>query len=48
MLGMNHIWMLNSHAGYYKRATAICINTTMGNSASLIVSNSSSDQMNLA
>lgn len=38
MLGMNYIWMLNSHAGYYKRATAIGINMTMGNSAGLIVS----------
>ncbi|KAE9379536.1 MFS general substrate transporter [Stipitochalara longipes BDJ] len=36
MLGMNYIWMLNSHAGYYKRATAIGINMTMGNSAGFI------------
>jgi hypothetical protein len=26
MLGGNYVWMLNSHAGYYKRATAIGVN----------------------
>ncbi|KAH7027382.1 major facilitator superfamily domain-containing protein [Microdochium trichocladiopsis] len=37
MLGMNYVWMLNSHAGYYKRATAIGINMTVGNSAGLVI-----------
>jgi hypothetical protein len=35
MLGHNYVWMLNSHAGYHKRATAIGINTTVGNCAAL-------------
>lgn len=37
MLGLNYVWMLNSHAGYYKRATAIGINMTVGNCAGLII-----------
>ncbi|RDW63755.1 MFS transporter-2 [Coleophoma cylindrospora] len=37
LLGMNYIWMLNSHAGYYKRATAVGMNLTMGNAAGLII-----------
>jgi hypothetical protein len=37
MLGGNYVWMLNSHAGYYKRATAIGINMTVGNSAGLVI-----------
>lgn len=38
MLGLNYVWMLGSHAGYYKRATAVGINLTIGNSAGLVVS----------
>ena len=38
MLGLNYVWMLGAHAGYYKRATAIGINMTIGNCAGLIVS----------
>ena len=37
MLGGNYVWMLGSHAGYYKRATAIGINMTVGNSAGLVI-----------
>ncbi|RDW60221.1 major facilitator superfamily-containing protein [Coleophoma crateriformis] len=37
MLGLNYVWMLNSQAGYFKRATAIGINMTMGNAAGLII-----------
>lgn len=37
MLGLNYVWMLNSHAGYYKRATAIGINMTVGNCAGLVI-----------
>ncbi|RDW84353.1 hypothetical protein BP6252_01943 [Coleophoma cylindrospora] len=37
MLGLNYVWMLNSQAGYFKRATAIGINMTMGNTAGLII-----------
>jgi hypothetical protein len=37
MLGGNYVWMLNSHAGYYKRATAIGINMTVGNCAGLVI-----------
>jgi hypothetical protein len=37
MLGLNYVWMLNSHAGYYKRATAIGINMTIGNCAGLVI-----------
>ena len=37
MLGGNYVWMLNSHAGYYKRATAIGINMTIGNCAGLVI-----------
>jgi hypothetical protein len=39
MLGLNYVWMLNSQAGYFKRATAIGINMTVGNCAGLVVSN---------
>jgi hypothetical protein len=37
MLGMNYMLMLNNHAGYYKRATAIGINMTLGNCAGLVI-----------
>jgi predicted MFS family arabinose efflux permease len=37
MLGLNYVWMLGAHAGYYKRATAIGINMTVGNCAGLVV-----------
>jgi hypothetical protein len=37
MLGLNYVWMLGSHAGYYKRATAIGINMTVGNCAGLVI-----------
>lgn len=37
MLGGNYVWMLNNHAGYYKRATAIGINMTVGNCAGLVI-----------
>ncbi|KAH9907555.1 major facilitator superfamily domain-containing protein [Xylariomycetidae sp. FL2044] len=37
MLGSNYVWMLGSHAGYYKRATAIGINMTVGNAAGLVI-----------
>ncbi|KAF2643771.1 MFS general substrate transporter [Massarina eburnea CBS 473.64] len=37
MLGLNYVWMLNSHAGYYKRATAIGVNMTVGNCAGLVI-----------
>ncbi|KAK5115813.1 hypothetical protein LTR85_009407 [Meristemomyces frigidus] len=37
MLGLNYVWMLGAHAGYYKRATAIGINMTIGNCAGLII-----------
>ncbi|KAH8901449.1 major facilitator superfamily transporter [Thozetella sp. PMI_491] len=36
-LGMNYVSMLNNHGGYYKRATAIGINMTCGNSAGLVI-----------
>ncbi|KAH8645496.1 major facilitator superfamily transporter [Xylariales sp. PMI_506] len=36
MLGLNYVWMLNSQAGYFKRATAIGINMTTGNCAGLV------------
>ena len=34
---MNYVTMLNNHGGYYKRATAIGINMTVGNSAGLVI-----------
>lgn len=37
MLGLNYVWMLNSHAGYFKRATAIGVNMTLGNCAGLVI-----------
>jgi hypothetical protein len=37
MLGLNYVWMLNSQAGYYKRATAIGVNMTVGNCAGLVI-----------
>lgn len=37
MLGLNYVWMLNGHAGYYKRATAIGVNMTIGNCAGLVI-----------
>lgn len=37
MLGLNYVLMLNSHAGYYKRATAIGVNMTIGNCAGLVI-----------
>jgi MFS family permease len=37
ILGLNSTWMLNCHAGYHKRATAIGMNQTMGNSAGVVV-----------
>ncbi|KAF7535194.1 hypothetical protein G7054_g5612 [Neopestalotiopsis clavispora] len=37
MLGLNYVWMLNSHAGYVKRATAIGLNMTIGNCAGLVI-----------
>ncbi|KAF2030285.1 MFS general substrate transporter [Setomelanomma holmii] len=37
MLGLNYVWMLNGHAGYYKRATAIEIDMTIGNCAGLVI-----------
>ncbi|KAK3653400.1 hypothetical protein LTR56_004604 [Elasticomyces elasticus] len=37
MLGLNYVWMLGSHAGYYKRATCIGINMTIGNCAGLLI-----------
>ncbi|KAI0150547.1 major facilitator superfamily domain-containing protein [Xylariaceae sp. FL1272] len=37
ILGLNSSWLLNSHAGYYKRATAIGLNQSVGNSAGVVV-----------
>jgi MFS family permease len=37
IVGLNATWLLNSHAGYYKRATAIGMNQSMGNSAGVVV-----------
>ena len=37
ILGLNATWLLNSHAGYYKRATAIGMNQSIGNCAGLVV-----------
>jgi MFS family permease len=38
ILGLNATWVLNSHAGYLKRATAMGSNQTIGNAAGLAVS----------
>lgn len=38
IIGLNATLLLNSHAGYYKRATAIGINQSIGNSAGVVVS----------
>lgn len=37
IVGLNATWLLNSHAGYYKRATAIGLNQSFGNSAGVVV-----------
>jgi hypothetical protein len=37
IVGLNATWLLNSHAGYYKRATAIGMNQSIGNSAGVVV-----------
>lgn len=36
-IGLNATWLLNSHAGYHKRATAIAVNQSFGNSAGVVV-----------
>ncbi|KAM0712547.1 hypothetical protein Q7P37_011644 [Cladosporium fusiforme] len=36
-VGLNVSWLLNSHAPYYKRAMAIGMNQSIGNSAGLVV-----------
>ena len=36
--GINSTWVLNCYAGYYKRATAIGMNQSLGNCAGLVVS----------
>lgn len=36
--GINSTWVLNCPAGYYKRATAIGMNQSLGNCAGLVVS----------
>jgi MFS family permease len=38
ILGLNCTWLLNTHAGYYKRATAVGMNQSVGNSAGVVVS----------
>jgi hypothetical protein len=38
IVGLNVSWLLNSHAPYYKRATAIRMNQSIGNSAGVVVS----------
>jgi hypothetical protein len=38
IVGLNVSWLLNSHAPYYKRATAIHMNQSIGNSAGVVVS----------
>lgn len=38
MVGLNCAWLLNSHAPYYKRAMAIGMNQTIGNTAGIVVS----------
>lgn len=37
IVGLNATWLLNSHAGYYKRATAIGMNQSLGNIAGVVV-----------
>jgi len=37
ILGLNCTWLLNCHAGYYKRATAVGMNQTIGNAAGIVV-----------
>ena len=37
IVGINATWLLNSHAGYHKRATAIGMNQTLGNCAGFVV-----------
>ena len=38
IVGLNCAWLLNSHAPYYKRAMAIGMNQTIGNTAGIVVS----------
>jgi MFS family permease len=38
ILWLNCTWLLNCHAGYYKRATAVGMNQTIGNAAGVVVS----------
>jgi sugar phosphate permease len=38
IVGLNCAWLLNSHAPYYKRAMAIGMNQSIGNSAGVVVS----------
>lgn len=37
MPDLNYVWMLAAHAGYYKCATAVGIDMTTSNCASLVV-----------
>jgi len=37
IVGLNAAWLLNSHAGYHKRATAVGTNQAFGNSAGVVV-----------
>ncbi|KAJ6446873.1 nicotinic acid plasma membrane transporter [Purpureocillium lavendulum] len=37
IVGLNCAWLLNSHAPYYKRAMAIGMNQTVGNSSGIVV-----------
>ncbi|CAM1511918.1 Fc.00g094310.m01.CDS01 [Cosmosporella sp. VM-42] len=37
IVGLNCAWLLNSHAGYHKRAMAIGMNQSIGNSAGVVV-----------
>ncbi|GJN82022.1 hypothetical protein PLIIFM63780_005559 [Purpureocillium lilacinum] len=37
IVGLNCAWLLNSHAPYYKRAMAIGMNQTLGNSSGIVV-----------
>lgn len=46
MVGLNCTWLLNSHAGYYKRATAIGVNQSLGNCAGLIIGQIFKDSVN--
>lgn len=38
IVGLNCAWLLNSHAPYYKRAMAIGMNQSIGNTAGIVVS----------